>query len=226
MNQLLLILSTCLVLAASLPSNLAVPAGGEKDDVSNTIIDDVLAKVDEAIVEAGLDPATLKDEAVELEFNVAFITVTASATLTKGFLSGLSSLHRTGESNSTTLNGTNIVGAEVSFDDLAGGYKMHVEAMGWGRDGKVDITIREIVVDIEIKQCEQTGCNAELTKFDVVKIGWIDVEVQGFGAPGNAIVEGIVEGITNIMRICIANMIEGPLGDLIKSVLDNIPPIA
>merc|ERR1712154_662599 len=81
-----------------LASARAVPAPRVGDcAAADDYIDEVLANVAKIVVEQGYDPAELPGDEVHFSQDIGFITIHGSARYDQGHFDGLSTIHRTGE---------------------------------------------------------------------------------------------------------------------------------
>merc|ERR1712154_478464 len=86
------------LLSALLATATAVPAPRVGDcAAADDYIDEVLANVAKIVVEQGYDPAELPGDEVHFSQDIGFITIHGSARYDQGHFDGLSTIHRTGE---------------------------------------------------------------------------------------------------------------------------------
>merc|ERR1711990_1068932 len=115
-----------LLLSALLATTAAIPAPRVGDcAAADDYIDEVLANVAKMVVEQGYDPAELPGDEVHFSQDIGFITIHGSARYDQGHFDGLSTIHRTGETQ-LCVGDTIDVHANIGLRDARAGY--HVAA--------------------------------------------------------------------------------------------------
>merc|ERR1711941_147219 len=92
--------SHALFLSFLLATVVAIPAPRNRVGdcaAADDYIDEVLVNVAKMVVEQGYDPAELPGDEVHFSQDIGFITIHGSARYDQGHFDGLSTIHRTGE---------------------------------------------------------------------------------------------------------------------------------
>merc|ERR1712203_1087690 len=118
------------LISALLATAAAVPAPRVGDcAAADDYIDEVLVNVAKMVVEQGYDPAELPGDEVHFSQDIGFITIHGSARYDRGHFDGLSTIHRTGETQLCV--GDNIaVHANIGIRDARAGYHVAAEFQG------------------------------------------------------------------------------------------------
>merc|ERR1712179_849588 len=158
-------------------------------------IDNILAIAQEIIRSEGLDPAPLPEEEVSFSDTILGITFHGSAKVYNGQFSGLSTIHRTGNTDFTLDDTTLVLIAKI--DSL------------------------DVYLDTEMTLAP--GESLQIADFKVTNIGHISVDVDGLG-PLDWILELLVNSIGNSIRGWLADIISGPLKDILQGLLNDYVP--
>merc|ERR1712179_896713 len=118
------------LLSALLATAAAVPAPRVGDCAAAAdYIDEVLANVAKMVIEQGYDPAELPGDEVHFSQDIGFITIHGSARYDQGHFDGLSTIHRTGETQ-LCVGDTIDVHANIGLRDARAGYHVAAEFQG------------------------------------------------------------------------------------------------
>merc|ERR1711934_441674 len=113
-----------------LASATAVPAPRVGDcAAADDYIDEVLVNVAKKVVEEGYDPAELPGDEVHFSQDIGFITIHGSARYDQGHFDGLSTIHRTGETQ-LCAGETIDIHANIGLRDARAGYHVAAEFQG------------------------------------------------------------------------------------------------
>ncbi|XP_077513606.1 mite allergen Lep d 7-like isoform X1 [Amblyomma americanum] len=171
----------------------ATPSPGLYGAVVNYLFDQVL----KAITASGaVDPLTVPN--TTRHFETKFIVkVDAEAGLYNGRLTGLSTMHRTGDCHVTV--GANGVDMRV---DLGAGpvratYRGEVKLMAFSRDVTIVCDVNNMQIIVEAVQ--RPGGKPELQKFSVHRLQGVRVTVQGLGPLG---------GVANTLSVVLTTVFE------------------
>merc|ERR1711935_309164 len=185
---------------------LEVPKSG--DPFSDNYIDQVLANLRDMVIENSLDPAELPDAETGFSDSVLGVTFHGSAKLYNGKFWGLSSLGRTGD---TSFTGEGTSARLTAYM----GISVHASA-------DADVSDIQIYLDATMDLANlDTGL--QLQEFHISHIGNIDVDFDGLG-PLDWILGVVVDFVDAFLKDWLVGLIEGPLKDLIQSILDDIIP--
>merc|ERR1712203_648631 len=118
------------LISALLATAAAVPAPRVGDcAAADDYIDEVLINVAKMVVEQGYDPAELPGDEVHFSQDIGFITIHGSARYDQGHFDGLSTIHRTGETQ-LCVGDTIDVHANIGLRDARAGYHVAAEFQG------------------------------------------------------------------------------------------------
>lgn len=201
----------------SLPEATVYEAGN-----ANEFIDHMISMARPTLAEK--DPLTLPEARHGFEKKILGITVHGEAKIYDGFLAGIQTIHRTGDSemnqspDMTSLQ----ISAHMGMSNLHGHYRMHAKFMNIGPTGEVSLKVSMVSCEIKVKVDLSTGKpKAVLETFDITHIGKIDVYFDGLG-PLDWLINPLGGWIINLVKHKIADAIEGPVKAIIQSKMDSI----
>merc|ERR1711935_191035 len=185
---------------------LEVPKSG--DPFSDNYIDQVLANLRDMVIENSLDPAELPDAETGFSDSVLGVTFRGSAKLYNGKFWGTSA-------RLTAYIG--ISGAHAHYDAKA-------EFMGISVHASADADVSDIQIYLDATMdLANLDTGLQLQEFHISHIGNIDVDFDGLG-PLDWILGVVVDFVDAFLKDWLVGLIEGPLKDLIQSILDDIIP--
>lgn len=194
-----------------------------KDDASDAFIDATLENLRKIIVEQNLDPAALPDGEVGFSDTILGVTFHGSAKVYNGYFQGLSTIARSGTTSLEDLgNGQFKLSANLGIGRSTAGYSASAEFMGIGVSASASATISKVDCFLEAEMCLQSGCKANLKKFEIKEIGNIDVDFDGLG-PLDWILGTVTGFVADLIKDFLKDVIEGPIRDLLQGVLDDYP---
>jgi|ERR1719391_42026 len=186
-------------------------------------IDTILDYLQDVIKDQGLDPADLPEEKVSFSETILGITFHGSAKVYNGKFSGLSTIHRNGDTDITLDENTLHLTANLAMNDASARYSAKAEFMdiSIGASAKVDISSVDVYFDASMPLTP--GAHLTLSQFEITHIGHISVDIDGLG-PLDWILEILVDAIGNSIKGWLADLIEGPIRDLLQGLLDQYVP--
>merc|ERR1711936_52460 len=201
-----------LLLSALLATTAAVPAPRVGDcAAADEYIDEVLVNVAKMVIEQGYDPAELPGDEVHFSQDIGFITIHGSARYDQGHFDGLSTIHRTGETQLCV--GDNIaVHANIGIRDARAGYHVAAEFQGI-----------EVGASAEAKMALSGEGGLQLGRFEITNVGHIDVSVSGLG-PLDWILGKLAGAIADTIKGFIIPLIEGPIRDILQNIINGMMP--
>lgn len=224
------------ILIASVVSGSTIPKSGTSavskstipksgDSESDTYIDLVIERLRTLIAENNLDPMPLPPGEVSFSDTIVGITFHGSANVFNGKFSGLSSIARSGDTslaydpsaNKATLT------AYIGMTNADAGYDAKAEFMGIEVGASADANIKNVQVYFEAEMCLTDGCTLQLTIFEIIDIGDIDVHFDGLG-PLDWIIGKVVGFVANLIEGTLRDVLEGPIRDLLQNALDDLNP--
>ncbi|XP_013775127.1 uncharacterized protein LOC106459993 [Limulus polyphemus] len=189
---------------------------------STTIFDDTLRRVSMHLKQNNMDPFSLPDHKEVFQKKLLFFLLHGEARIFNGILSGLSTLHRTGDVLITYENNAVIVEVNIGFSNLTGDYNWSAKLMGIGPNGHASLSIRSISVYLRVRQELQTGSKPVIKAFKIANIRHLWVDVQGLGTM-DLVLQIIVNLITNSLKMTIADAITGPVQKAVQQELNSLP---
>merc|ERR1711872_234093 len=197
--------SLALFLSFLLATVVAIPAPRNRVGdcaAADDYIDEVLLNVAKMVVEQGYDPAELPGDEVHFSQDIGFITIHGSARYDQGHFDGLSTIHRTGETQLCV--GDNIaVHANIGIRDARAGYHVAAEFQG-----------------IEVGASAEAKISSIDIYFEITNVGHIDVSVSGLG-PLDWILGKLVGAIADTIKGFIIPLIEGPIRDILQNIING-----
>lgn len=166
---------------------------------ANEYIDQILDNVQNYIKENRLDPMDLPDYTYNFTKEVIKIKFKGEAKLYKGWMSGISSLHRTDEcqliSNRTTIS----VSAHLGLKDLKLYYRGHAKFMSWGPSIEAGGRLKKVSFFFKIEQSNKKGATPVLKEFEIVEMSTIWIELSGLG-PLTWVMKWMLTGISKLVE--------------------------
>jgi len=214
----------CLLAQASLGLVRPVvrPAPKLRDPQSDEYIDKILENLRNLIQEQNMDPMTLPDLETGFSDTILGITWHGSAKLRNGRFSGLSTIARTGDTSFTVEGDTARLTAYIGLGGTRAHYDASAEFMGISVGASVTADIESITIYLDATMKLEEGATLQLQNFHISNLGHIRVDVGGLG-PLDWILEILVDFVDSFLKDWIVDLVEGPLKDLIQSLLDQFP---
>jgi len=201
------------------PVDLQQQPRGWTDDY----IDMILGYLQGVVSDQGLDPASLPDVEVSFKDTVLGVTFHGSAKVYNGQFSGLSTVHRSGNTD-FTLDGNKLeLMASLGINDASAHYDAKAEFMGVSVGASATVKINAIDIYFVADMALESGASLQLSNFQITNIGHIDIDIDGLG-PLDWILEQVVDALGNSIRGWLGDLIEGPIKDLLQNLLDQYVP--
>merc|ERR1712025_1252408 len=157
------------------------------------------------VISENLDPAELPDAETGFSDTVLGITWHVSAKLYNGKFWGLSSIARTGDT-SFTVDGTSArLTAYVGITGAHAHYDAKAEFMGITVHASADADVSDIQIYLDATMDLVALDGLKLQEFHISHVGHIDADF-----------------IDAFLKDWIVDLVEGPLKDLIQSILDDL----
>ncbi|CAG2161623.1 unnamed protein product [Oppiella nova] len=189
---------------------------------SSNVFDSILDSGIRAINESGLDPMPMPAFKDKFNYNLMVFNLNGEIKVFDGYLSGLTSLVRTGDIIATYSNNEVVFEASMGFTNLTGGYNWTTNLMGGGPSGSSSLTISGISCYLRLKQSLRKGAKPRISSFRIEKIKHLWIDVNGLGS-WDFILEIIMNLVSNAFKLSLANAISGPVTDAIQKELNAIP---
>eukprot|EP00092_Neocalanus_flemingeri_P085928 GFUD01108199.1.p1 GENE.GFUD01108199.1~~GFUD01108199.1.p1 ORF type:complete len:230 (-),score=55.60 GFUD01108199.1:81-770(-) len=193
------------------------------DPFSDDYIDQILDNLRNLILEENMDPMVLPDLETGFSDTILGITWHGSAKLRNGHFWGLSTIARTGDTSFTVEGDKARLTAYIGIRGASAHYDASAEFMGItiGAGVTADISDIQIFLDAEMVLTGSSGL--QLKDFKISHLGNISIDVSGLG-PLDWILEILVDFVDTFLKDWIVSLVEGPLKDLIQSLLDQFVP--
>merc|ERR1719237_1858085 len=167
-----------LLLSALLATTAAVPAPRVGDcAAADEYIDEVLVNVAKMVIEQGYDPAELPGDEVHFSQDIGFITIHGSARYDQGHFDGLSTLHRTGDTQ-LCVGDTIDVHANIGVREARAGYHVAAEFQGLEIGATANAKIASIDIYFEASVALSGEGGLQIGRFEITNVGHIDVSVR------------------------------------------------
>ncbi|XP_076367745.1 mite allergen Der f 7-like [Tachypleus tridentatus] len=186
---------------------------------SNDYIDQVIENTKLA-VGSDIDPLPLPDHTASFEKKILLITYTGEAKLFDGYISGLSSLHRTGDCTIAKAEDLVSIFTDIGFNKIEASYKGEAKFMELGPSIVVTAKIDSIRIKMGIA-ASTTDKDSVLQSFELSEITGIEVRIGGLGLL-NWIFNLISNLVVKILKKSITTVIERQLRNAIANEITKI----
>ncbi|CAL1276379.1 unnamed protein product [Larinioides sclopetarius] len=166
------------------------------------------------------DPYILGESVFGFYKKVLFVNISAEVRLHKGYLRGLKTLHRSGDSHLVEEGDKLVVRANLGFGALDFNYAGGIKFLKIGPSITVSGILDYIEVMIEFSVDSKTGRNGRLQEFVINDIRGMDVWVSGLG-PFNWALNPIIKGAKKIFKTYLKNFLESKIQFYIEERLPN-----
>ncbi|XP_076345760.1 uncharacterized protein LOC143244625 [Tachypleus tridentatus] len=166
---------------------------------ANEYVDQILDNVKEQIKHYEMDPMPLPEYYSNFSKTVLFVTVYGEAKLFDGLLSGISSIHRTGDCELDASNDTLIVSANLGLRNLKISYTGHAKFMSLGPTIQGTGSVERLDFYFKVKQSNEKSANPELGALDVTNMSTIWFDLSGLG-PLTWILQYLMTGIIKLIN--------------------------
>ncbi|XP_037562190.1 uncharacterized protein LOC119441667 [Dermacentor silvarum] len=202
MWSLSVIVLCCVFVAATAQSSLypslegvteATPAPGLYAAVVNYLFDQVLKAVSQS---GTIDPLTVPN--TTRRFETKFIVkVQAEAGLYSGRLTGLSTMHRTGDCRVNVGSGGIEMRVDLGAGPVRATYRGAIKLMSFSQDVTIECDVNNMQIIVEAIQAP--NAKPELRRFSVQKLQGVRVAIQGLGA---------LSGVANALSVVLTTVFE------------------
>lgn len=193
---------------------------------ANELADEVLHQLRKVIVLKALDPIMLPLKSFEFYKKLPFlpIPITGVVKLYDGFLSGISTIHRTGQATigvitdsdtsdkgnatATYTKKTNYLKTTIGLRDLKGEYTATARFMKFGPKLNVEIGVKSVEIQLKIEQIEGSKDGAQLTEFHVVQLGTVTAVVDGPIGILDWVINKVTNFIIGLVKVVVVDVIE------------------
>lgn len=194
--------------------NLEEVAGDMQFPNSISPLDMVIADLRKKVRNMNMDPYQIKD------YN-ATVSIFA-VTLTRTWVTGLSSFHRVGDIILKMENNTAIADFEIGTQKLEGSAQWEITALSGliSRAGTASFSVEYVSGRIVLAQPLDTRKKPEFRGLDL-EVGNIQVRCDGAGTL-DYVIEFAVNILPNLLRYQIMDAIEGPLREKVQQELNKL----
>ncbi|KAF8790927.1 uncharacterized protein LOC129960673 [Argiope bruennichi] len=166
------------------------------------------------------DPYKLGESVFGFYKKILFVNVSCEVRLRSGYLRGLKTLHRTGDSYLTEQGDKLVVRATLGSGALDFKYEGSIKFLNIGPSITVAGNLAYIEVMIEFSVDSKTGRNGSLHEFFIEDIRDMNVWVSGLG-PFNWALNPIIKGAKKIFKTYLKNLLESKIQFYIEERLPN-----
>ncbi|XP_059478697.1 uncharacterized protein LOC132198600 [Neocloeon triangulifer] len=225
MQRVRLFLALLLVLAASAnakPADVISPrVTGEE---INAYVDVLVEEVKRLIIEQGLEPYMLPDLVRGFSFtDLLGIVWHGEASLTRGNLIGLLTLHRVGDMDITPAGNNLTVRGQLGFTTLQFDYMFEATFMDLGPTGEAIGIIENTRLAFTMVIDLTTGRGTLIEEdFNIADVGKISIDIKGLGFGLNWLAEVFVNLFVDVFKGVIIWLIEDEVFLLLQQAISNI----
>lgn len=182
------------------------------EDHTNDVFDQILESVRKS---EKLDPLKLPEQVSKFDKKV-LVRFHGEAKLYNGTLTGISTIHRTGNSRFNMTEYGIDVFADVALGALDVNYKAHIKFMGKGPTVDMHVHIAYVRLLAEVAQGKES--EMALKQFKVLRLDGFKLKINGLG-PLSAIFNFFTKHFTNLFKNQVKNKVEKVIrGTLIKKI--------
>nr|XP_046917687.1 uncharacterized protein LOC124498030 [Dermatophagoides farinae]XP_046917688.1 uncharacterized protein LOC124498030 [Dermatophagoides farinae] len=188
---------------------------------SEILFDDILAMVAKLIGNF-FEPIPLPSFQRQIQTKILqLIPMNISIQIEHGKLYGLTTFRRMGDIYVIYEDESAIIEAEVGFLNLTGKYDWIIDVLGHnGPSGSSSLAINNVTAFLRMRQQLKRGSVPRLEEFMVKNISYVWIEMTGLGIWNN-LLELIINSISNIFRLQIANLITSTVSKVLQQALDR-----
>uniref|UniRef100_A0A6P6YCQ6 Uncharacterized protein LOC113796393 n=1 Tax=Dermatophagoides pteronyssinus TaxID=6956 RepID=A0A6P6YCQ6_DERPT len=188
---------------------------------SEILFDDIVRMVSKRIKHR-IDPIPLPSFQRQIETKILqFIPINISIDIEHGKLYGLSTFTRMGDIYVIYEDESAIIEAQVGFQNLTGKYDWNINVLGRnGPTGSSSLAIRNVTAYLRMRQPLKRGSTPRLEEFMVQNITYVWIEMKGLGV-WDSLLELIINSISNVFRLQIANVITSTVSKVLQQSLDR-----
>ncbi|KAK8388160.1 hypothetical protein O3P69_020207 [Scylla paramamosain] len=180
---------------------------------ANDFVDSIMGAVNNAIVVADLDPALLPETSLNLGVG--------EAVLYEGQVEGLSKMYRGGTCTLDKVASWVFLYANLADENLQVHYQANVTSGSTTSVATIGASVK-IVEAYLVARKDTFGLTTDIDQFVVTEFGRIDVDIDGLGLLG-FMLEPLTEGVMNLVRDEITNILETEVKDLLQDILGETP---
>ncbi|XP_077553836.1 mite allergen Lep d 7-like isoform X1 [Haemaphysalis longicornis] len=185
----------------------ASPAPSLYTAVVNLLFDQVLNSISKS---GALDPLNVPN--TTRRFETKFIVkVEAQAGLYSGRLTGLSTLHRTGDCRVNVGSQGLEMRVDLGAGPVRATYRGEVKLMAVSQDVTIECDVNSMQIIVEAVQ--KPGAKPELQRFSVQRLQGVRVQVQGLGALG---------GVANALSVVLTSVFEEEIRRAVEDSVRNL----
>ncbi|GAB6018766.1 hypothetical protein CHUAL_000435 [Chamberlinius hualienensis] len=176
----------------------------------------VIANTATQLREKNKDPLPLQSTRKEFNKRLLFIRVYGTLNLYDGNLSGLSSIHRTGDVLLHYKDNYANATAQIGLENLKGSYKWNATFMKMTKKGVLNFTVQKIRTSVTIIQLNEKDSNPLISEFKITRIEQMKVNIDGLGSLDN-----LIEFLTNVFANTFKKTFSRILENNVKKILQK-----
>ncbi|GAB6030374.1 hypothetical protein CHUAL_007252 [Chamberlinius hualienensis] len=166
------------------------------------------------------DPFPLPSQDFKFSRKFLFVRLYGNLSLSDGYFSGLSSIHRTGAVKLIYKENSANATAEIGFSDLKGGYKWKAHFMGISRSGAGHFAIKQIQASVVITQVNEQFSHPIVDQLKITHIQQMALDMDGIGS-FDYIMEFLTNFFTNAFKKQFAKILEKQVKEVLQENLQQ-----
>jgi len=188
---------------------------------SRSPLDLAIANAATQLREKGYDPLSAPSFQQRFNRRILFMTFRGNITLFKGYVKGLSTLHRTGPIKMAFKENSLTATAELGFNNLEGGYNWDATLMKVSRKGDVHFLVKGLSLMMTATQENELNSHPQLQELKITKLEKIALDMDGLGS-FDFLLEFFTNFFTNIFKKQFARITETQLKKTLQENLNQI----
>ena len=194
----------------------------EKTQAKFDFLIDVIRK---EIINHHHDPLRLENVKEDFDQDLRIFRFNGELDLKNRTVYGLSTIYRQGHvyAHYDFKRNSIIFDANLGFENMTSTNTFNVKLIDrQGPKGSSEITVNEVVAHMRIRQQLSPGSKPVLETFDITGAKKIWVEIKGLGSPWDAVIETLVNLISNSFKSALTRVISVPLKNVLQNEIDKL----
>ncbi|OQR66245.1 hypothetical protein BIW11_14281 [Tropilaelaps mercedesae] len=194
-----------------------IPIDLAKFEHDKQLIDSIVARTCYMLLEQGHDPQKLKP----YHASVDRMFVQGEVSVTNATLTGLATLHRTGDVLILYSNRTLILEADFGFANLSTIFSWTTKILGVGPKGFAQLTVTGTNINMRILLTLKRDAKLQVDHIEFLRIGHVLADIQGLGT-GDAVGEILLNLVSNTFKYDLANFVMDVARERIQDEINAI----
>ena len=177
------------------------------------------------IVKNHHDPLYLEDVKEDFDQDLKLFRFNGELDLKNRTVYGLSTIFRSGHvfAHYDLKRNSIIFDTNLGFENLTSTNIFNVKLVDrQGPKGSSEITVNQVIASMRIRQQLTPGSNPVLEDFRIIDVKKIWVEIRGLGSPWDAVVETLINLISNSFKASLSRIISGPVWKVLQKEIDKL----